>query len=759
VIKALNADRDSFDMPIARHDRQNSRRALPAGRAGLAGVAGTLALIMFWQQAVRAAETVKNVPYDREAPVLVKADEAAYDQELGIVTARGHVELSQSDRVLLADTVSYNQKTGVVIASGNVSMMEPTGEVMFANFMELHDQMRDGFAKDMRLLLSDDSRAAANTGKRTDGNRTVLDKAVYSACDLCQDHPEDAPLWQIKAITIIHDQEAQRIYYKNAVMEVYGVPVFYTPYFSSADPTVKRASGFLAPTYGHDTNLGFLLKTPYYYVISPSADVTLEPWFMTNTPPLLFMEYRQRTDDGRFIIESSITKGNPDPVTGTGARFLDDEVRGHIFGTGRFNLDDDWKAGFDIARTTDDTYLLRYHFSNDDTLTTDAFVQGFHDRSYAEADAFAFQGLLITDVPGISPLVLPFLQYQYVGQPNRYGAYYTLDSNALSIYRTQGEQTRRLSSTVGWNLPYTAAAGDVFNFRLQLRGDGYDVSPGLDPTGSFFVHESGGTGRVEPLAYLEWRYPFVRSAGSVQEVIEPIISAVATPNGGNPAKIPNEDSQNVEFDDTNLFSIIRFPGLDRYEGGERMSYGLHGALYGLSGGYTDVLVGQSIRARADDSTFPIDTGLDKQVSDIVGHVSVVPSPWLDVTERFRMDHANLRVHRNEITLGTGPTFARFSVSYVQIDNQLSQTQFGERQELGLGMNLQFTRYWHLSASWLRDLSDDPTDIAGTLDTNVGLHYTDECVDILFSLERQNIRDQDIQPSTSFNVKFTLRNLG
>jgi len=721
------------------------------------GIAATLALIMFCQQQVaRAAETAKHQRYNREAPVLVKADEVEYDQQLQIVTARGHVELSQSDRVLLADSVAYNQKTGVVTASGNVAIMEPTGEVMFADYVELHDQMRDGFARDMRLLLADNSRAAANSGTRTDANLTVLDKAVYSPCDLCKADPEKAPLWQIKAVKIIHDQAEQRIYYHDAVMEAYGVPVFYTPYFSNADPTVKRSSGFLAPTVGHDSNLGFIAKVPYYYAISPSADLTVEPWFMTNTSPLMFLEYRQRTDNGRFIIDSSLTKGDPNV---TGERALDEDVRGHVFGTGRFNLDDDWKAGFDLARATDDTYLLRYHFSNLDTLTSDAFVQGFHGRSYAEADAFAFQGLLPQDSPGISPLVLPYLQYQRVGEPNRFGAYYTLDANALSIYRTRGQETRRLSSTVGWNLPYTAPAGDVFDFRLQLRADGYDVSPGLDPTGTTFVHESGGTGRVEPLAYVEWRYPFVRSSGTVQELIEPIISAVATPNGGNPQKIPNEDSRNVEFDDTNLFSIIRFPGLDRYEGGERMSYGVHGAVYGLSGGYTDVLVGQSIRAREDDSTFPIDTGLDKQVSDIVGHISVVPSPWLDITNRFRMDHDTLRVHRNEVTLGAGPFYARFTVSYVQIDSQLSQTQFGARQELGLGTNLQFTRYWRFTASWLRDLSNDPTDNAGTLDTTAGLHYTDECIDIFFNFERQNIRDESIQPSTSFNVKVTLRNLG
>jgi LPS-assembly protein len=152
----------------------------------LAGLSTALAVILAIQSRVAVAdEKLKREPYDKNAPVLLKADEVTYDRELDIVTARGHVEFSQSDRVLLADSVSYNQKTGVVTASGNVSLMEPTGEVLFADYTELRDQMRDGFARDMRLLLSDNSRAAANSGTRTGGNRTELDRAVYSPCDVC----------------------------------------------------------------------------------------------------------------------------------------------------------------------------------------------------------------------------------------------------------------------------------------------------------------------------------------------------------------------------------------------------------------------------------------------------------------------------------------------------------------------------------------------------------------------------------------------
>jgi LPS-assembly protein len=137
-----------------------------------------------------------------DAPVLVTADELQYDQELGLTVAKGHVELSQNDQILLADTVTYNQRTDTVTASGHVSLMQPSGDVAFADFMELHDNFRDGFIKDVRLLLSDRSRMAGNTARRVGGTRTEVRRGVYSPCELCAQDPTHPPVWQIKAENI-----------------------------------------------------------------------------------------------------------------------------------------------------------------------------------------------------------------------------------------------------------------------------------------------------------------------------------------------------------------------------------------------------------------------------------------------------------------------------------------------------------------------------------------------------------------------------
>src|SRR4029434_10435133 len=118
-------------------------------------------------------------PPKKGEPTLLLADELTYYPEYDVVTATGHVEISQGDYVLHADTVSHNRRANTVTASGNVSLTEPTGEVVFADYVEVKDDLKEAAIENFRLLLQDKSRMAAVRGRRTGGNYSELDRAVY----------------------------------------------------------------------------------------------------------------------------------------------------------------------------------------------------------------------------------------------------------------------------------------------------------------------------------------------------------------------------------------------------------------------------------------------------------------------------------------------------------------------------------------------------------------------------------------------------
>lgn len=692
-----------------------------------------------------------EVTSTREAPILLRADEVRHDEERDVVIAQGNVEITQGARILLASTVTYNERADLLTASGNVVLMEPTGEVVFADYMKLTNDLREGVVRHIRMLMEDDSRLAAVSGTRTQGTFSEFHKAVFSPCDLCKEDPTSAPLWQLKSMSVTHDRIAKEIEYKDAFFEFFGVPIAYTPYLSHPDPTVKRRSGLLAPSYGSSTDLGFRMQTPYYFNIAPDKDATFAPIFTSKEGVVLAGEYRQHFAHGEIEIAGSITEADErqEGIVVPGK----DEIRGHVKGKARFDLDRTWRTGLDVFRSTDDTYLRRYDFSSEDTLTTNAFLEGFRGRNYASVNAYLFQGLRETDDPDATPLILPVIDYNFVGRPDRHGARWSLDANVLSLTRQEGADSYRLSIKPGWQLTHTATAGHVTTLSTSLQMDGYlsnDVTDPLNPNGGL---RDGFANRAHPQFMVDWRYPFIRQDGQAHQLIEPVISFVAAPNGGNSEKISNEDSQNFEFDTTNLLLPSRFTGLDRVEGGQRVNYGLRLGVFGSGGGNTSIFFGQSYRLR-EDSAFTAGSGLESHFSDFVGEVEVSPISDLNVIYRTRMDKDGFLAQRSELEFGAGPDALHVDVNYFFIRGSETNAEFGDREELTTSLRSKITRNWSFFTSNRRDFELDDT-----LHWSAGIGYVDECIDLLFTFTRSFTQDRDVKQSDTFFLRVILKHLG
>ncbi len=716
----------------------------------------------------------------RELPFLLKADEISFDRTRGIIVAKGNVEISHGERVLLADTASYDHKTDTATATGNVSLLEPTGEVIFAEYAEFTSDLKDVFVKSIRMLLADGSRFAANGGKRIGGVITEMRKVVYSPCELCKKDPTRAPIWQIKAVRVIHDQTTKDVKYRDATLEFFGVPVLYLPFFSHPDPTVKRRTGFLTPVYGNSSDLGVIVQAPFYIDIAPDKDATLTPIYTSKEGPVIAAEYRQRLVDGRFEFSGSFTEANRQDRTGPGAT-REEKVRGHIRGQGRFDLDESWRAGFDVDRSSDDTYLRRYGFGGpQQALTTRGFVEGFWGRDYATLSTLAFQGLREIEDRDQAPFgevdfVAPFAQYNYVGRPDRWGGRFSLDASILSLYRddgadtkdkgtpfettaqTDGTDSRRISLKTGWRRPYTTAIGDVYTLSATLQTDLYSVDDLVDPDPNVPAGTtlSGVTGRVFPQLMLDWRYPLVRQDRKVTQLIEPVAAIVVSPEGSNPVKIPNEDSQDLKFDDTNLFSANRFTGVDRVESGQRVAYGLKWGLYGVDGATATAFLGQSYRLQ-EESEFAGGPGLEDNLSDIVGKLRLTPSSLLDFLYRFRFDADELNANRIEVGLVAGPPKLRLSLDYFFLNQEpdAGTEEFGDREEVSGRLEVGLGRYWRASANARQDLKG-----FGLLSAGLGVTYEDECFILTAALERSRTRDRDLEPKTTVFFRIALKHLG
>lgn len=697
------------------------------------------------------------------ATTLLQADKISYDQNKDLITASGKVEIISGEQILRANKIVYDKAKDIVRAEGDVSVLQPNGDVMFADFAEVTSDMKQGFVNKVSVLFSDNSRMAAQVAQRYEGRYLVADRGVYSACDLCKTDPAKPPLWQLKAKRVTHDNVAKDVVYRDAWLEMGGVPIFFTPYFSHPDPTVKRRQGFLTPTAGYTKDLGLFTRIPYYFDIAPNTDATLSPSFSTEDKFQFAGQVRHRFNNGSMIWDGSFTHAKLINEFGV------DEGqtwRGHLFGNSLFNLNHIWRAGTDVAIASDKSYLRRYNFSSEDVLLNRGYLEGFKGRHYAAVNSYYFQDTR----PGkqqAEPVVAPELVISALGDPGKtLGGRWSLNGGMLVTTRDretdfafQGADTRRLSLGGGWERDFISTTGFITNLSGLTRIDGYWADNvrknGVKtPQSSNDFHDVAEQ-RQYAQASLLVRYPFGRRGEHEQQIFEPIAVITAAPRLSSNTELPNEDSLDVEFDETNLFRPNRFTGTDRLESGNRAAYGIRHSIIGDNGVRVEFVGGQVYRF-IEDKNFPTASGLRTQLSDYVGRLDLVPGSWLDANYGFRIDRDSLRIRRQELTSSAGAPIFRPFVRYIAVDQAEATTGVTERvSEITSGFTSTFQKFWTVNFSHRRALAPE----AGARNTSIGLTYQDECARFGLTFSQDNTSRADVDKGTTVLFSFYLRNIG
>lgn len=672
--------------------------------------------------------------------ILLQADQVDYDVDNAIVTAHGHVEVDYDGRMLMAEKLTYDQNTDTMTASGHVDLIDAKGNVSFADHAVLTDKMRDGALEGFGALIGKNGRLAATKARREQDRYTTGYRATYSPCKICNKPGQRTPVWQVKSYRIVYDQLKHRIRFHDAIVDFFGVPVLYSPYLSEPDPSVRYASGLLTPDIGSSTTLGYFLRLPVYIALSPSNDATVAPLFTTHAGDVVEGEYRERWTDGGMWLQGSVGY-NPNG----GLSENQDQLYGHLFGSGRIPLGAGWSTGYDVQLTSYDTYLKRYDISQLDRLTSDLFLQGESGRSRFAITGYFFQGLRPTDDNRAFPVPLPLIEYTYIPLDHVAGGQFRFDFSGVALTRDVGTDDQRLSAEARWRKPFVFGDGELLTFQADARGDLYHIDDAFPlPSSGHYVE------RGMPYAALDWRWPFVANGihGNAL-VIEPIVQAVIAPYGGNPANLPNEDSVSLELDENNLFSFDQLPGEDLVEGGPRANAGIRADAIFPSGD-VEALIGESFRLKPDP-IFATDSGLSGTASDIVGRFSIKFPPYVDLTHRIDFDEQTGSVRRNEVYL-TG-TYGRSSlqVSYVQLAPSALTLGLDSREEINSQADINFYRNWQAFAAIRRDL------IAGEmLDSEFGLGYEDECLAVAVAYRRKFTSQPGLPPSTAVILRIGLK---
>lgn len=289
----------------------------------------------------------------------LEADSLTRDDKNDTWTARGQVEARYQGRVLRGDEVIYNVGTGAVTVNGHAQIIAPDGTAVFGDHVVLDDKMRAGFARGFSAHEVGNTTVAADVAIRRSESVNELRRAIYTPCNVCaaNGNPKE-PTWSIQATDMVEDRTRHLVTYKNAVVRVKGIPVFYTPVFWHPDPSAPPTSGLLAPKILINGKLGFSYEQPYVQVISPSTQVFISPQIDTKQNPFLNVEWRERFYSGQLDIRTGYTYNRD--FDSQGRQFGDLTSRSFILGDGEFDLNQLWSWGFGVERTSDPLIFEKY---------------------------------------------------------------------------------------------------------------------------------------------------------------------------------------------------------------------------------------------------------------------------------------------------------------------------------------------------------------------------------------------------------------
>ena len=769
----------------------------------------------------RPTPPAATAPPASDSPMLVQANEIKYDYANNAVSAVGNVQIYYHGSTIEADEVTYDQKTKRLRAQGNARLTEANGRITYGQFIDLTDDYRDGFVDSLRLETADDTRFAAARADRDKGSYSVLQNGVYTACEPCKDDPKKPPLWQVQAARIIHDDNEKMLYFEDARVEFFGLPLMYLPFASTPDPSVKRKSGFLFPLMTETTQYGLGVQLSYFWALAPSYDLTFATTVTTKEGELFQGTWRQRLADGSYTVRAAgifqldpgyfaARDGADSPTANT--------FRGAIQTAGQFAINNQWVWGWTGLLVTDTQFLFDYQLSqftgNFDPFRTgitdegisQIYLTGASERSYFDLRSIYYYGFSGADVQAQIPIIHPVLDYTSVLPQPVAGGEFSYKFNLTSLTRTEAEfqaatqdpAKALLCASGGTATPencvlrgvagtYTRASGEADWRRTFVTDSGQMVTPfasvrgdvaQLDVQNQTGVGNFISTGASEPARFMpavgvEYRYPFVDVEPWGTQTIEPIAQLVLRPNETAIGKLPNEDAQSMVFSDANLFSIDKFSGWDRVEGGGRVNAGLQYTAQFNQAGSVNVLFGQSYQiyglnsyAVADTINTGLESGLDKTLSDYVGRITYQPNQTFSFTARGRFSSGGFDPGTNQNVAAFTPERLEFE-GRANFDRWTLQLMYGDyaaqpeigflapRQEILAGASVKLTQNWILLGSLRYDIAVHQFDT-----TRVGVGYVDDCLLLAFNYFTSYTYTGTIPtPNNTFMLQLSLRTLG
>ena len=736
-----------------------------------------------------------NIGFSQQKDIYnFSADKLTYSQDNSVIEATGNVVAKNLEgKQISSDKIIYNKTTQQLNTFGNSKFSDGKGGALFAESFEYNlEKKKISAEKKVKFidkekniyyfskLISDDKfdeiigydiNADLNKQNLKSGDKfnefieprfsgksasiknniTIVKDARFTTCKKTNETDECA-YWNLNAGELIHDKEQKKITYKNASLDLNNVPVLYLPYFAHPDPTVKRESGFLPPTFSSlGGDIGSTIKIPYFYPISQSADFTISPVYYFKQHPLLLGEYREKFKNGDLSLEGGFTQGYTEITSAK-----TDGSRHHIYGNLTLNFDDkildQSTLNTKIQRVNNPTYLRvnkinstndgfkKNPIREDDTkLINEVYLNSFGKTENFNIKTASYQDISIIKTSD---------QYSYLFPELSYSKYNLFDNNNLnfsSILKSQNTNTNQNKSSFINNLDYSTQ--EFYNNNL---GIGYKFLTKINNINYYSDYKTPNqnlNNQINPVVGLDASVPFAKISNNNEQYIVPrILTRYA------PGKMTNATSNDTTLNTDNIFSMNRMNNDELIE--KDLSFNL-GAdwIWQEKTRNKDpekaiISVGQVLKLNKD-LDMPTKSSLQKSNSDIVSKVNYLSPKNFDITLKNTFDNQFNHIYYNDFTAKKNFTSGEINFNFYEKNSHLGNERYAKANLVSY-----LTDSTKLKIESDRNLKTDITN-----SHKLGIENENECIRYGFYINKNYSSDKDLKPSTNIYFGVTLLPFG
>ena len=701
-----------------------------------------------------------------DTDINVKADKVEYNNILSIFLATGNVVIVDSRRKLTLSSANIffdnkekiirsDSKTTINDKFGNTFKVESfnyslNNELIKINDATLVDINKNNFNLEEAYINLNSEKLIAkgisiNFNKqyfKTDGDprlkgdtlvnnkdQTIIKNGSFTPCK----KNDDCPPWQLTAGEIKHDKKKKIIYYKDAWLKIYDKPVFYFPKFFHPDPTVKRQSGFLMPTFQASNSTGSSFNVPYFLALAENKDITIKPRFFSNDKIITQSEFRSVGLDTKLNVDASLMSQK------------NSASKSHIFLETYKKLNfsgfTDSSLSLNLQKTSNDTYLKTYKI-NSPLINNPTFLTSSLDFNvYKENFSFDVSTIVYEDLNKKNNDKYEFIYPSFnmnkevTNETSMAGNFNINSSGYMKHYNTNTFEKVLINDVIFNSDPFLTDAGFKSDFKILFKNintEGKNSEKYKDTLNN----------ELASIFQVNSSYPLKKKNENFINILKPLTSFKFSPYKNK----KNLRDQDRRIDLNSIHNINRIAESDTVEGGASLTYGVEFNKNRLEDdAEVFTMKFANVLRLNENENLPDNNDLGKKTSDFFGSFGFYPNSIYKIDYDFSidsdLDKTKYQSLESEISVN----------NFITTFQYLNENNTNDSQSyLSNKTSYNFNDLNNLSFETRKNKKTNMTEFY-----NLIYQYKNDCLIAALEYNRDYYNDRDLNPEENIFFKLTI----